>query len=362
MDQSLRETPGRRTPARLRRYLLRAGLLLLFASGLGAVYQYVATQLDARRFPPPGRLVDVGGFRLHIHCTGADGPTVILEAGMGLSSLEWSRVQPQIAHFARVCAYDRAGYGWSDPSPAPRTSHVMAQELHRLLVNAGVPGPYILVAHSFGAFTARLYAREHPDEVAGMVLVDPSHEDQYLRIPAVLKPSRRALLRNQLSFRLMPLLSWLGVTRLRDHEDYHDYPAPLRAAVRALSLRTAAQSALSREALDFDASAAQVRANPSLGDLPLVVITEGRSPSWLSLAQARAWHDYLMSMHAELARLSTNGSHRVAERSGHMIPLEEPELVTAIVQHLVTLARLREAPAQSLRYTRRAAGDDESAG
>lgn len=346
-------TPAPRTPGRTRRALLRAGLLLLFASGLGAAYQYVATQTDTRRFPPPGRLVDVGGFRLHIQCSGSDGPTVILEAGMGLSSLEWIRVQPQIARFARVCAYDRAGYGWSDPSPAPRTAQVMAHELHRLLVNAGVPGPYILVAHSFGAFTARRYARDYADEVAGMVLVDPSQEDQYLRVPAVLRPSRLALVRNHLSFRLKPILSWLGVTRLRDHGDYREYPAPVRAEARALELRTAAQTTLSREALNFDRSAAQVRAAPALGDLPLVVITEGQAPSWLSPAQARAWQDYLMSMHAELARLSTNGSHQVAERSGHMIPLEQPELITAAVERLAVLARLREEA--SRQYTQRMA-------
>ena len=135
------------------------------------------------RYPAPGQLVDMGGYRMHISCQGEGSPTVILEAGGGDSSLIWALVQPQVAKITRVCAYDRAGFGWSDLSPKPRTAQNIVEELHILLVKSGITGPYILVGHSMGGMIIRLYAHQYPDEVAGMVLVDSVHEEQSLRFP-----------------------------------------------------------------------------------------------------------------------------------------------------------------------------------
>src|SRR3989454_1075347 len=142
---------------------------------------------DFRRYPPPGRLVNVGGHRLHIYCTGGGTPTVVMDSGFPGTSLSWTFVQPEVAKFTRACSYDRAGLGWSDAGPMPRTSRQIVDELHTLLRNARVEGPYVLVGHSFGTFTVRLYASTYPDEVAGMVLVVPTYPGEWLCMTGTVK-------------------------------------------------------------------------------------------------------------------------------------------------------------------------------
>src|SRR5262249_28852565 len=149
----------------------------------GAVYQAIATQSDKRDYPPPGQLLDVGGYRLHLYCVGQGSPTVIFEAAADMMSVDWSWIQPEIAKKTRACAYDRAGMGWSDPGPEPRDANQVSTELHTLLTHAGIAGPYVLVGHSAGGLYVRVYAAHYPEEVVGMVLVDPGHPDMPTRIP-----------------------------------------------------------------------------------------------------------------------------------------------------------------------------------
>ena len=146
----------------------------------GLVFQEIGSARDARRFPPPGQMVDVGGHRLHICCTGRGGPTVVMDSGFPGTSLSWTFVQPEVAKFTSACSYDRAGLGWSDAGPMPRTSRQIVEELHALLLNARADEPYVLVGHSFGTFTVRLYASSYPAEVAGIVLLDPIHPSDWL--------------------------------------------------------------------------------------------------------------------------------------------------------------------------------------
>src|SRR5215831_5606986 len=141
----------------LRTAALSLCALVALLAVAGAFYQAIATRLDARNFPETGRLVDVGGYRLKLNCTGSGSPTVILEAGWGGLSVDWRAVQRQIGEFSRVCSYDRAGYGGSDPGPMPRTSLQIATELHALVKNAGEMPPYVLVGHSFGGYNVRVF-------------------------------------------------------------------------------------------------------------------------------------------------------------------------------------------------------------
>src|SRR5438067_2718349 len=164
--------------------LARAVLLLFVFVRAGAAWAQNETNQPPLR--PPGRLVDVGGWRLHLNCTGearASQPTVILEAGIGDFSVEWSLVQPGVAKFARVCSYDRAGDGWSDLGPHPRTMHQIVYELHTLLEKAGVKPPFVLVGHSYGGWLVRLYASTYPAEVAGLALVEAGADHPLRMLP-----------------------------------------------------------------------------------------------------------------------------------------------------------------------------------
>ena len=292
--------------------LMVAGVAL---AGLGAIYQAIATELDQRNHPPPGQRVDVGGYHLHIHCVGEGHPTVILEAALPGASANWGWVQPEIARTTRVCVYDRAGMGWSDTGPKPRDARQIANELHTLLQNARIQGPYVLVGHSFGGLYARVYTAQYPDEVAGLVLVDSSHPDQWTRLPpevvAGAVPDERLLA-------IAPFLARLGLTRLLSFLPVDpDLPAQQRAEIAVFNASTRYVAANAAELLAIEEASAQVRREGSLGDRPLVVLTALDSfdglPEELATRTEEAWEE----LQAELAGLSSNSVHRVIEDTTH---------------------------------------------
>ncbi|HZI74994.1 MAG TPA: alpha/beta hydrolase, partial [Gemmatimonadales bacterium] len=163
---------GRRVLRAIGRTLAALVGLIVVLGLVGASYESAAEAADVRAYPPPGQLVDVGGYRLHINCTGTGSPTVVIESGWGDMSAAWGWVQPEVAKTTRVCTYDRAGMGWSEASPEPRVAREYAKELHTLLANAHETGPYVLVGHSMGGFTVLVYAHDYPADVSGLVLVD----------------------------------------------------------------------------------------------------------------------------------------------------------------------------------------------
>src|SRR5215207_7947033 len=172
-------TTARRIMRRIRMPLLGLVVALLALAVAGAIYQAIATDLAERAYPPPGEMVDVGGYRLHINCEGQGTPTVVLDAGSGGMSAQWVRVQREVSDTTRVGAYDRAGMGWSEMGPDPRDAKQISYELHTLLSKAGIEGPYVLVGHSLGGMYMQTYASRYPDEVAGVALVDSSQSDQF---------------------------------------------------------------------------------------------------------------------------------------------------------------------------------------
>src|SRR5690242_18207099 len=186
---------GRRVLRGIGRTLAALFGLIVVLGLVGAVYESAAEAADVRAYPPPGQLVDVGGYRLHINCTGTGSPTVVIESGWGDMSAAWGWVQPEVAKTTRVCTYDRAGMGWSEASPEPRVAREYAKELHTLLANAHETGPYVLVGHSMGGFTVLVYAHDYPDDVSGLVLVDSQDlpaSDGVTPVPAP-KPSENSV-------------------------------------------------------------------------------------------------------------------------------------------------------------------------
>lgn len=294
----------------------------------GALAQRLLSVRDSRRFPPPGMLVDVGGYRLHLWCRGTGGPVVVMDAGLGGSSLDWSLVAPRLAAETRVCTYDRAGYGWSEPGPLPRTSERAVAELHTALERSGLSGPYILVGHSFGGLNMRLFASRFPGEVAGIVLVDAAHEDRTSLLPLaarlldVVEVVALSLTQLAATFGLVRAVLALGVIPA-SRRGIAKYPPALQPVLRAFLARTRYWHTMRAEDLSFERSTRQMRAaRQPLGDLPLVALVRSArpTPGWFST-------------------LSPRGIGVTVERSGHFIHLDQPALVAEAVARVVRHVR-----------------------
>ena len=323
------------------RWLAR-GIIALIALGLaGAAYQAIASAIDRRRYPPPGRLVDVGGHRLHIHCLGEGSPTVVIGTTGAGAPLDWSMVVPELATFTRVCVYDRPGSGWSEPGPTPRTSQRIADEMHALLSNAGIAGPYVLVGHSITGMHMRLYASQHREDVAGMVLVDSSHEEQLEHLPAENRAGLEAQVR---VLRVASVLAPFGVVRLvgmlgliRAFDEFELLPQETQSEARAISYWSDVRM-LHSELASAEQSTAQLRAAPrSLDDIPLAVLTAGseENPPYRRGSVKEIWFD----LQRDLATLSSTSRHIIAEKSGHYIHEYEPQLVVDAIRWVVEEAR-----------------------
>lgn len=337
------------------RVAVGAGALLVLVVVAGAVYQATGTARDRKRYPPPGRMVAVGGHRLHISIIGDGGPTVVLDAGVCDCSLNWCLVQPEVAKFARVCSYDRAGMGWSETGPHPRTSERIVQELHTLLEEANVPGPYVLVGHSFGGYNVRLFAHEYPNEVAGLVLVDAAHEDQWPGLPESVKglydwwtnDMRSGRLRSRLG--LLRLLDWVPVNP--------KLPPALQPMDRAVHARTSFLETLYSEWTAIDSeSAAQVRAGRTLPQVPMVVLTAEKHgdepPPGVTDEDFAQWNELLYEMQADLARRCEGSLHVRVPESTHVIQLDQPGVVVNAIREVVMAVR-EQRPLQADAIARR---------
>jgi pimeloyl-ACP methyl ester carboxylesterase len=281
-------------------------------AGLLAVAVLVAAYLAARSpYAQPQTFVNIGGRQLDIYCSGNGSPVVVLESGWGTSNRVWKYVFPVVARMTRVCSYDRAGLGFSDAGPMPRDADAIVTDLHALLKRAGVQPPYVVVGQSFGGLYARLYASRYPRDVAGMVLVDPTTD---IRRFASISPAIE--------------------------RSFAAYLVPFEACAPTSQKCREAVS----EMRSYVGSLNEVRdAAHGYGDLPLVVLTAGRTMDGPEIVatheQKLAFWRLWKSMHDQIASQSSVGVDRVIERSGHDIQLEQPKAVVSAIDDVVAQAR-----------------------
>jgi pimeloyl-ACP methyl ester carboxylesterase len=327
------------------------GILVALVLSAGALYQFIGSRRGARTHRPPGMMVDVSGQRLHVVCAGSGKPAVLFEAGIAASSLSWTRVLRDVAAFTRGCAYDRAGLGWSDPSRGRRTPARMLAELGGVLERGATAGPYVFVGHSFGAFLVCAYASRHPSEVAGLVLLDPPSEwheitreqtrllwggIQLSRIGGVL--ARLGIVRACLALLTggapgVPrnFVRIFGPTAARTLErlvgEVRKLPPDVHPMVQELWCQPKCFRAMADHLSALEETAAMAAGLTSLADVPLVIVSSGDQPA------------DTIAKHRALARLSPQGHHVIAAKSGHWIQFDEPDLVVETIRDVVDRTR-----------------------
>lgn len=318
----------------------------------GSIYQLIITIIEEKNHQAPGRMVDIGGYALHINENGkkTDKPTIVLDMGIGGNHLYWHKVEKKIAHFAHVVSFDRAGIGWSEKSPFSRSSYNIVEETRKLLKAAGLKGPFILVGHSFGGLNARIYAKKYPKEVAGIILVDSSHEDQGKDLP------RPKYLMNQILDKTylhpyISALSRIGALRLYRYfkPDNENFDPEIFKISKAKESSNKFIDTLLEEWRMFDKNLEYAgRFETHFGNLPLTVITAAMEVSAETCAMHghysmdrcrkayKVWHD----LQKNLAARSNNAKQIMAKNSAHIVHLYEPELIVhAIRDMLENLAR-----------------------
>jgi len=320
-----------------RRILPNALAIVIVLSLLGVTYQTVATQNDIKKYPMPGQLIDVGGYRLHLYCTGkaTDGnPTVILEQGLGGTTPAWGLIQPEVAKVTRVCAYDRAGMGWSDPAlkGTQRDGQQIVKDLHTLLQKANISGPYVMVGWSFGGLYTRIFAHQYPEEVAGMVLLDSSHPDQWSTTAG------QEMYKSNLRFySISSTMARFGLIRLR---------VKSQATTGLPDLQQKELLAFYSATQDWDAQAAefkslpqtnrQVNASGSFGDIPLIVLSA--IDHGMSKELEQNWQDW----QNQLAQLSTNSYHQILDRAHHESLWADPQFASESVAAILKVVNAVE--------------------
>jgi pimeloyl-ACP methyl ester carboxylesterase len=301
----------------LKRGLIRATIFVLILAMAGTIYQTAAAEADQRNYPPPGNLIDVGGFKMHIHCEGEGSPTVILESESGGTSVNWGWIQPEVRNETRVCVYDRAGFGWSESDPAPQSLTRAARNLHTLLVNANIDGPYIMVGHSLGGVYVRQFAAEYPAEVVGMMLLDEANPQQFVKYPELFAEGDNFIgILNVIKF-----LNRFGIGHLYfafgGRMDFSALPEPQRSQYfETQAAEIAAGHKIWADALDLK----------GVGDLPLIVVSRGVNLDF-------EWSKY----QADLATLSTNSLHITVEKADHGGLVFNPEFAAEVSKAIVQL-------------------------
>ncbi|MEO0988999.1 MAG: alpha/beta hydrolase [Cyanobacteria bacterium J06639_14] len=312
-------------------------VVLLIATTL---YQAIATFLEDRQ-PPPGERINLGNHHLHLYTKGRGRPTIVLDHSLG--GIEGYFLIDELAKLARVCIYDRAGYGWSDQSPYPRTSHQIAMELDALLTAAAIEPPYILVGDSFGTYNVRLYAHLFPEKVIGMVLTDGLHETGMLQMPFSLKALKLFFISGfwmSIAGSILGIIRLLNVSRVFEllKPELRQFPQAERTWVKRSFCRPKHWITMSREMVNLEASARQIREAKDLGNLPLVSIKAASffKPSfWTRLIPLGSANRLRDTMHVELGQLSTDCLQVDATESGHFVWTDQPDVIVDAVKTIL---------------------------
>ncbi len=291
----------RQLRSRSRRWLIYPLLLVLGLASIGGGYETVRESIDATTYPAPGQLIDVGGHRLHLNCTGSGSPTVVLEPGHGEVSSAMGWIAPAVAQDSRVCVYDRPGRGWSDPADRPQDAVETATNLHTLLDRAHIPGPYVLAGHSFGGLYVLTFASTYPDQVAGLVLLDSTAP-----VPGPVPPTKAGSydLVGRISA-LLPAVAHLGAAHLIG-DSYDSLPPRSRNEARATVSTAHSVGSYLDEFFVGSRSTHQAASLVDFAGKPLIVVTAGREHD-------AAW----MAAQDKLATLSTNSRHDVVAEATH---------------------------------------------
>ncbi|MDT9600264.1 alpha/beta hydrolase [Sphingosinicella rhizophila] len=299
--------------------------------------------------PAPGRLVDVGGHKLHIACSGsrqAGRPTVVIDSGAGVTSPAYHWLQEGVSDTTRICSYDRAGIGWSETSDQSHDAVSAADQLHMLLERSGEHGPYIIAAHSIAGLYAHVFAARHPDSIAGLVLIDPSHPKQQAAFNTRLSPDQED--RADRMTRYLGFLAGTGLTRfyhpLFNMKMVASLPTDVKRQIEGLSHRADSYRSTYQEARAFDQSAREAIAAGPLGSIPLMVISaQSIATDGDPMSQQMAKFDAIkIGLHTDLLNLSTQSKHIVVAGAGHItLVLEKSHAakVVAAIESLVLASR-----------------------
>ncbi|MBP1904705.1 pimeloyl-ACP methyl ester carboxylesterase [Paenibacillus turicensis] len=334
--QSRSDNPtGQRKKKRMRFFYFSILFIVVLITS-GFIFEWIATKNAESSYPMPGKLVDVGGFSLHINKMGQGSPTIIFESGSGETSLEWYDIPKQLSQYATVVTYDRAGYGWSETATQERSGKNIVQELYTALQKEGLHGPYIMVGHSLGGMYARLFAQEYRDQVAGLVLVDARPENDERLTASIYK---RENIKGQLSSGLIMLLKHSGVMRLFKNVLLEGLIEPDK---RDEFINVTAKASFFK-AKEEEGTLAylteELIAEQNLGELPVKIIARGIAPNYASLGISKEGGKQLeqiwMEGQQQMLAISSNTEMIIAEASGHYVMWDQPELLIDMILGLI---------------------------
>ena len=337
---------GSRIGRWIKRILIGLVGLIVLVTVVGSIWEAVSWRNTVAKYPPPGTMVDIGGRKMHILCSGTGSPTVVLEAGLDVGGvIGWSLVQDSIALTTRTCAYNRAGIVWSEPSPGPHNAVTVANDLHAMLAAAGEKPPYVLVGHSLGGPYIMTYTKYYGADVAGLVFVDASHPEQVKRMAAVLGKAP------DLGVGMLGVaaaLSWTGVVRLASAQlDMPKVPRDRVAAMRGYLPRSLSQELLEQKSID--STFAEAGSFRTLGDRPVVVLTamapmDTNTMKALKITPetAKKFQAAWLKMHDEEASWSSRSRHEIVPDATHYIQIDRPDVVIRAVREVVDSVRARK--------------------